>query len=178
LKISSFDTAILEEPERFISYAISENPNIKDFGDFKSALDEGMKKPKGEITEATYINLFEHKNVKETIAENVDSKEYDKLYGDGNIVKREVVGKQVITITEPKVHTRGYVKNNKSVRAYDRGYKRWTNSEKLFIQTRVERKVTPSKIAQEYNMHFKSNPRTKSSLTSKISKSGKSFSNK
>jgi hypothetical protein len=176
--MSSFDTAILDEPERFIGYAISKNPNIKDFSDFKSAFEEGLEHSHGEVSEQTYITLFEHDNVKLTIKENVDNDEYDKLYGDGNIVKREVVGKQVITITEPKVHTREYVKNNKSVRAYDRGYKRWTNSEKLFIQTRVERKVTPSKIAQEYNMHFKSNPRTKSSLTSKISKSGKSFSNK
>lgn len=175
---NSFDEALISDQDRFCEYALKENNNIKDFGDFKEALLNGLKNNHGEISEQTFVTLFENEKVKLTIRDNVDSNEYDKLYGDGNIVKKEVVGKQVITITEPKVHTKSYIKNNKPVREYNRGYKKWTNSEKLFIQARVERKVTPSKIAQEYNMHFKSSPRTKSSLTSKISKSGKSFSNK
>lgn len=175
---NSFDDAITSEPERFISYALKSNSNIKDFNDFKVALDDGLEHSHGEVSEQTYITLFEHPTTKEAIKENVDSDEYEKLYGDGNIVKREVVGKQVITITTPKIHTKSYYKQGKPVQSYNKTYKRWTNSERLFIQTRVEKKISPSKIAQEYNMHFKTNPRTKSSLTSKISKSSKSFSNK
>lgn len=176
---NSFDDAIISDQDRFCEYALLENPNIQDFSDFQNALYDGLKNSHGEISETTIITLFENQKVKEAIKDNVDSDEYEKLYGNGVLVRREPVGKkQVITIIETKVHIRSYTRKGQPIQSYNKGYRKWTTAENLFVQTRVEKKISVSQITQEYNMHFTKSPRTKSSLTSKISKSSKSFNHK
>lgn len=168
--LSSFDEAILDEPERFIGYAFEENPTLSDFGEFSKALEDGIKVPKGEISEQTKIDLFENRETSRRIRGNVSDEEYDKLYGDGLIVKREVIGTKVITIAQPKIKSKGYItrRTPKPVSAYERGKPiRFTPAEIKFLQVRKIKKITPKQIIAQYDTHFKIK-RTKSSLSSKI----------
>jgi hypothetical protein len=167
--MSSFDEAITEEPKRFIGYAFDKNPNISDFGEFSKALEESMIG--GEISEQTKIDLFEDNETKERIKENVSKEEFEKLYTDGDIVKREVIKGKVITITRPKIISKGYItkRTPKPIASYERGKPiKFTKAEARFLSIRKAKKLTPKVVIAQYNTHFKTNPRTASSIKSKF----------
>jgi len=167
---NSFDTAILDEPERFIEYAFKNNPDISHFGEFKQALDLGIAHAKGDIDEQTIISLFDHPKTKELIKGNVSSTEYQQLYGDGNVVQRvAVTPTKMVTITYKKIQIKSHQRAGHSVKTYAKGYKKWTPAETKFLKLRkVDKKLSPKKIMAEYNQHFKNTPRTESSLKTKI----------
>lgn len=168
--MTSLDEAISDEPKRFIGYAFDKNPNISDFDDFKKALEEGIA-PSGEISEQTTIDLFEKDETKKRIKENVSEKEFEKLYTDGDIVKREVIKGKVITIIHPKIISKGYVtkRTPKPIVSYERGKPiRFTKAEARFLSVRKIKKITPKEVVNQFNTHFKANPRTASSLKSKF----------
>jgi len=167
--MSSFDEAILDEPRRFIGYAFDKNPNISDFREFSKALEESMMG--GEISEQTKIDLFEDNETKERIKENVSKEEFEKLYTDGDIVKREVIKGKVITIIHPKIKMKGYVtkRTPKPIVSYERGKPiKFTKAEARFLSVRKAKKITPKEVFAQYNIHFKVNPRTASSIKSKF----------
>jgi hypothetical protein len=163
---NSFDRAILEEPDRFITGIKAGNPS--NLAEFEQALYDYLQAPKGEISKDTIIALFEMKETKEAIKKNVSDEEYEKLYGDGIKVTRQVVGKKIITISTPKISVQRHRWRNKYVPAYNRSYVKWQTSEIKFLKVRKVRKIPASKIVQEYNKHFKINPRTSSSISTKL----------
>jgi hypothetical protein len=168
---NSLDVAVEEEPQRFGKYAFENNPNIKNLSDFRKALISAFNTDRGshaEFSEQNIVRLFESRAVKDLIKENVSAEEYDKLYGDGYFVKREVVGKKIITITEPKISIHSHTRAGHKIKAYNKGYRRWTNVEIKFLQVRKARKLSPKKIIGEYNTHFKTNLRTSSSIKTKV----------
>lgn len=166
---SSFDEAILQEPERFIGYAFDNNKDISHFGDFKNALNGGFANNKGFIDEETYIELFEHPLTKSKVKENVTQSDYEKLYGDGHIVERMAVSPtRMVTIVTPKIKTKSYTRNGKVVKAYNRGFKKWSPAESQFIKVRKEKGVTTKQIIKEFNAHYKQNARSSSSIKAKI----------
>lgn len=180
---NSFDEAIEQEPRRFIGYAFEENPNISDFREFSQALEDGIKVPKGEISEQTKINLFESPETKDRIRNSLRStsenekeadRKFDQLYGDGVLVKRQVVRKRVITITRPKIRSSGYVtkRTSKPVPSYSRGKPlKFSPAEARFLRIRKIKKLTPKQVINEYNTHFKGRERTESSIKSKFYRS-------
>lgn len=167
--MSSFDEAILQEPDRFIGYAFGHNDKISNFGEFKNALNSGIDHAKGHIDEQTVINLFERPETKRKIKENVTQDEYEDLYGDGNIVQREAVSptKAVVVVT-PKVKVANHNRGGKVVKNYNRGFRKWSPAEAKFLQVRKQRGLTPKQTIREFNAHFEDTPRSQSSIKTKI----------
>jgi hypothetical protein len=168
--MTSFDDLIVEkEPDRFIKKAFEENPNIKNLAEFREALEGYLKAPKGDISAETFVRLFESQAVKDLIKENVSAEEYDKLYGDGLFVKREVVGRRIVTITQPKISIHSHTRAGIKVRAYSKSYRKWKPSEIKFLSVRKkQKKLTSKQIITEYNKHFRENPRSSSSIKTKV----------
>lgn len=166
----SFSDAVDDEPERFVGYAFEENPNIKNLEDFEEAFKEAFNTPNGENTKLhaeDILALWNSKACKDKISENVSDKEMDNLYGDGILVKREVVGKKIITISEPKISVKSYSREGVSIKSYAKGYKKWTNLEKRFLQVRKAKKLSIKQTIQDYERHFAKSPRSSSSLKTK-----------
>ena len=167
--MTSFDDAILDEPKRFIGYAFQNNPKISDWGEFKSALNEGIAHGKGDIDEQTIINLFENSETKHLIKSNVSNEEYEKLYGDGELDRRIAISpKKMVVIKTKKSHTKRYKRSGIVIHGYNRGYRRWSPAEAKFLSIRKKRKLAPQQIISEYNQHFKAEGRTSSSIKTKI----------
>jgi len=170
LFMTSLDVAIRDEPARFVKYAFENNPNIKNLDDFRRAFKIAFDTDRGnhaDFNDQNIVDLFESKECKDLIKENVSEKEYDKLYGDGLFVKREVIGKKIITITEPKISVGYHIRAGHKIRAYNKGYRKFTNLEKKFLQVRKTKKVSVKMVIKEYETHFKSSPRSVSSLRTK-----------
>ena len=168
---NSLDVAVEEEPQRFVKYAFENNPNIKDLSDFRRALFSAFNTDRGshaDFSEQNIVRLFESQAVKDLIKENVSDEEYEKLYGDGLIVKREIIGKKIITIIEPKIAVHSHIRAGHKIKAYNKGYRKFTNVEIKFLQVRKARRLSPKQIIGEYNTHFKTNLRTSSSIKTKI----------
>jgi len=170
---TSFSDAILEEPDRFVNYAFAVDPKIKDFSDFDEAFRLAFDTPNGQnanISSEDIIKLFESTYCKSKIKDNVSSKEYDRLYGDGMIVERTPANKnQVVTITGEKVSVKSHKWKGKEIKPYSKIKSRpYSNAEIKYIQARKQKGVKASKIIKDYETHFSKNPRTKSSIRSKI----------
>lgn len=173
-KFDSFTQAIKDrgEAERFINYAFKKNPNIKDFNDFQDAFYSAFNTEQGKNTKATddsLIVLFEDNYTKSLLKKNTNKEEFEEVYGDGNKVERIATKKGVITITIPKIKSKGYTRNGKAIRGYARAKpRRWTNPEIKFLQVRKGRKIPTKKIVSEFEEKFNKNNRTKISITSKL----------
>lgn len=169
----SFSDVLETEAERIIESVFSENPNIKNFEDFDNAFREKWNTPKGEnakITAEDIVNLFNTKECKDRIKENVSDKELEDLYGDGMKVTRQAVSKtKVVTITYKKIPIHSYTRAGVKVKAYSKGYRKWKPLELKFLSIRKkEKKLTPKQIISQYNAHFKENPRSSSSIKTKL----------
>lgn len=169
----SFSEVVEQEPERLVAYAFERNPHIKDFSDFDNAFREVFNTPLGEnakIDSDDIIKLFDSQPCKQRIKQNIDSKEYEKLFGDGVIVQRLPLTKtKVTTITYERIKVKSYAnKRGVHFKPYSKGYKKWNDKEINFLKIQKQKKISPNKIFTNYNTRFKENPRTKSSITTKI----------
>jgi len=170
----TFKEYFMDEPERFSDYAFKENPDIKNFEDFSNAMFKAFDTEAGKNTGMTtddLISLFETSHVKSKIGKNTTDKEYDQLYGDGNKVERIAVSeKKVITISIPQIQKSGYrTKKGKNIPSYKSSKpRRFTPVETKFLQVRKAKKIPSKQIIRNYEQHFSKNPRTSSSLRTKI----------
>jgi hypothetical protein len=171
----SLDKAIREEPERFIDHAFKDNPDIKDLNDFRNALCSAFDTERGrrageKFDESIIVDLFESPECRKRIEENVGEKEADKLYGEVKRGEFELVQDGIPKfISTPKAFKiGGYTRGGKVVKPYNKGYRKWSNSETKFIQVRKAKKLSPKKIIYDYNEHFKQSRRSSSSLKTKI----------
>jgi hypothetical protein len=174
-KIKSFSEAILQEPERFLSYVFKGGRAIKNFEDFDKAFRAEFDTPLGRNTKLDsddMIVLFETPECKKLMKDQVNEEEYEQLYGDGIVVEREAISKRkIITIRNPKIEKKSYVnpRTNRPVKAYVSGKpRRFNNLQTKFLQTRKQKGLTRSQIFKEYEQSFPSEPRTKSSINSKL----------
>lgn len=175
--MSSFDDAIMEEPDRFIGYAYKNNPNLKNFGDFKNAFlyEFGQPEERNAIDEYTLIKLFESNENKRRIKRNIDEKEFEALFGDGHVVQRMPTSeKKMVVLTEKKVHKKSYeTKKGTTVKAYNstkpRKFKPLQIKLIKSLKQRVHTKqITIDEATKVYNSSFPNEPRTKSSIQSKM----------
>jgi hypothetical protein len=169
----TFKEYFMDEPERFSDYAFKENPDIKNFEDFSNAMFKAFDTEAGKNTGMTtddLISLFETSYVKSKIGNNVSDEEFDNLYGNGNKVERIAISeKKVITISIPKISSKGYTRKGKPITRYSRTKPRkFTPVETKFLQVRKAKKIPSKQIIRNYEQHFSKNPRTSSSLKSKI----------
>jgi len=170
--------------ERFVVHAHRENSNIKDFGDFSSALFSAFDTEKGKkaskwFNEDELIELFVSPENEREITRNISQKEYNDMVKSIRNTEVEVnrkvpVGKvikprQVKSLLVPKKskvipHSR----SGKTIKTYNRGFKTWTPAEAKFLGVRKTRNLPANQIIAEYNEHFKDNPRSSSSIKTKI----------
>jgi hypothetical protein len=167
----SFSEAIIEEPARFLKYV--DFSQVKDFGDFDNLFREAFDTSNGanaNIDASDMIALFETPECKALMRENVSSKQFDEMYGDGVVVRREAPSKnKVVTITAERVTVKPHTWKGKSIKPYNKGKpKPFSNAEVKFIQVRKQKGITTKKIISQYQQHFKKDERTSSSLRSKV----------
>lgn len=174
--ISRYLNVDKEIVKRFVGYAFDENPNIRDLSDFREAFFDAFDTEQGDhavknIDEQDIIQLFESRECKNLIKNNVSDAEYEKLYGDGNVVKREVAGvtkPKIITITQPRVKRAEYVRKGRKIKGYNATYRKWTTPELKFLQARKQKKISVKNTIAEFNQHFKGKERTTSSIKTKM----------
>lgn len=169
--MTSFDDAIELEKERFVGYAFKENENISEFSEFKNALNSYFKDSHAPFQEQHFIDLFESKECKERMKENVSPQQLEALYGDGLIIRREAISnKRMVVLSGKKINVRSYKTRKGQVkRASVRlEARKWSGVELKFIQARKVKGIKPSKIFVDYNKHFSSSPRSKSSLKTRF----------
>lgn len=175
--------------QQLAQYGIDNNPNMKDFSDFKEALiTELSSTPQGQgavnyLTEEELVELFKQSNVRETIENNIGEKEADEIYlradrTDFVVARKVSVGKRIrqreikVWIVGKPVKSKGYVRKGKTITSYSRAYNRWDTPQIKFLSQQrkllKQKKTTTSKIAFEYNKEFKENLRSKSSVQSKL----------
>lgn len=168
-----------EEPEmkeRFAKYAIQENPRMSDFGEFVTALDNAFATSKGQVakrhfTDDVYKELFESRQVRDTIANNVTQEELEQIYSEeksGNVEVQKDGTQVVAHIKRDKVGVRSSTRNGKTIRAYTRGYKPFTQSQTRFLKVRKVKGVPKKDIIVQYNQHYKNEQRSSSSLKTKL----------
>lgn len=163
-----------EEVRRILDgYVFKENPNIKDFGDFEIAFRTAFNSPKGEnssITTDTILGFFQTDYAKKEIGKNLTDKEYDEVYGDGTeVIYTSPRDRSVKVVQIPRVKSKGYQKGGKTIKPYLKTKQRaYSPAETKFILVRKQKGLKPKQISSEYNRHFSNNPRTTSSIKSKV----------
>lgn len=170
----SITDAMQQEPARFLDKIFGYEGDIKTFPEFRDAFIGAFNTPRGrnakidEVNEQAIIDLFEGEECKKEMKNKLPAKDYEKLYGDGVMVQREVVGKKVVTITRPKISVKSYSKKGRTIPAYNKGYQRWKPAEVRFLKVRKAKKISPKQIINQYNAHFSGHERTESSLKTKV----------
>lgn len=178
---------LMKEPEmrkRFVKKALEEDSNIKDFGDFTDAFLRAFNTAKGKgalswMDEDEMVLLFKEDEVRSVIERNIGKKKAEEIYEiadrtDLVVTRAKPVGEKIsprqfrttIAVKQVKVPTHTW--KGKKIGGYSRGFQRWTPAQMKFIQVRKEQNLTPKQIAHEYNKQFKSAPRSKSSISSKV----------
>jgi hypothetical protein len=176
--------SIREATDRFVQIAFVENPNIKDLSDFKDALMKAFNTERGghatgQFNDEEFLHFFNSRECRELIRQNVDEKEYNRLYGE---VKRGEVyverakpkgvpikaGQVAIIHIEKKISIKTHTRAGLKIRAYSKGYKKWTNSEIRFLQVRKVKKLSVKQIQYQYNQHYQEAERSPSSIKSKV----------
>lgn len=178
-----------EMTKRFINHAFSLNPNISSFSDFSDALFNSFNTVQGKNASRHFNDdetkfLFEQRETQQRINNNRKRQGKGKIEDDEDleVIRETNKGKdikatQVLVVQTPKtVEHKAYVRKNKIINPYKSTKpQRFTSAQKNFLAVRKiklkQKKTTVSKIAYEYNKHFKDNPRTRDSIKSKIYKS-------
>lgn len=173
----SFSDVIETESSRLTDSIFEENPNIKSYEEFESAFWEKFNTAKGQnaqISSDDIVRLFNTSECKAKMKENTTAQEYDKAYGDGDFVQRVPVTKtKVVTISVPRVAVPSYTRHGRPVKPYSRGKANpFTPAQILFLKQRTGR--PPRDTIAQYNSHFSENPRTSSSIMTKVYRLGKS----
>jgi hypothetical protein len=169
----SFSDVLEDEADRILDSIWEENPKIKNFEDFDNAFREKWNSPKGEnakITADDVVKLFNTKECKNKIKENVSDEELEELYGDGMKIERQAVSKtKVVTIIYKKIHIHSHIRAGIKVKSYSKGYTKWKPLELKFLSIRKkDKKLTPKQIISQYNAHFKEGARSSSSIKTQI----------
>lgn len=168
--------------EGIVNKLFSQN-KITSYEEFRDALFNYFDTPHGAnamIDDDDAITLFNKDEVKDRIKENTTKEEYEEAYGDGSGVIRTAIQKKEVKITKtiyyPKVEVHPYKRAGKPIKPYSRAKgRRWTTPEINFISQRQDR--PPRQVASEFNSHFFNQPRTESSISTKVSRTrGKTFS--
>lgn len=163
--------AIEEEPERFVNYAFNENSNIKDFSSFKDAMLDAFNTPQGKnaypyFNDSELKAIFESEPMKEKLRANLSDEELQDIYEQVDrdevefqrkVPKGEKTNKSdiVVVVTPKNVHTSSYRRSGREIRAYNKGYTKWSRSEIQFLKARKARNIKPKQVIKEYNEHFK-----------------------
>jgi hypothetical protein len=183
--MTSFTDLIRDSPKeanRLSTYALKQNPNMKNFREFEDALKEAFSvDPRGQgalnfINDEESVLLFETKTIQDAIRENA-GEDYANAIQDAHnyeVIRKVPKGQptkksDIYLIKSPRqIETKSHTREGQSIKSYQKGYRGWANSERAFVQARVEKKLTPKQIINEYNQHFKNNQRTASSIKTKM----------
>jgi len=164
------------ERERLASYALKQNPQMKDFGDFKDAFLDAFSIRQGRnfpfLDDEHLKKIWETNTVQETIFQNNPegqekeeerAKDFELIRGDGKLFEAKM-------IYAPKRITKKEYTTTKGihVKGYQSGYRKWTPAQTKFIASRKARKITNEQIIREYNAHFNKEQRSSESIKSKI----------
>jgi hypothetical protein len=173
--------------ERLAEYGAKDY--IKDFADFKEALiNELSGTPQGQgainfLSEEELVELFKQPNVREKIVMNVGEEEANEIYmraerTDFVVTRKVKLGKPTkqrdikLWVVGKPIKSKGYVRKGKTITGYSRAYNRWTSPQTNYLKQQrtllKQKKITTSQIAFEYNKEFKDNPRSSSSIQSKL----------
>lgn len=161
-----------EMRERFVAQAFTTNPNIKDLGEFEDALLSGFATEKGRnasrwFNDEVIMELFDSQENRNKISSNISNEEFQRIFNSDERPTPQRQQQQV-TIQIQKAKVKSYNRNGVEVKAYDRTFKKWSTAEAKFLSVRKSKKLTPKQIVSEYNAHFKDNPRTTSSIKTKV----------
>lgn len=169
------------ERERLASYALKQNPRMKDFGDFKEALLDAFSIGRGKnfpFLDDEYIKkLFESTTIQETIFQNnpegydeanQEAKDFQLVRGDGRLYEARMIYAPKRVVKTP------YVRDGKRIKTYESTYSKWTPAQKKFIDAELARKTTTKEIIRKYNIHFASQNKTPSSIKTRIYRQKKS----
>lgn len=187
-KGSSLVTYLRNYPDmvkRFVGYAFNENPNIKDRGDFLTALSNAWNSPEWTNGVLAGLNddevnfLFNSSECKDKIKNNLSEKDYEKIFEEEDrgeyLVERakpkgqKIQPKQIkVFRIEKKITKKHHIRAGVSIPAYNSSYNKWTKQEAKFIQIRKVKKMPIKQIIYAYNSHYKGNERTLSSVRTKI----------
>jgi hypothetical protein len=169
---SSFSDVVEGEADRLLIYVFGENKdkgNIKDFSDFREKFLRKFNSPNGKnamVDEEDLIKLFQTPECKKIMREQVSEKEYDNLYGDGIVVKREPIPDKRFGYTETISKK---VKVTRGTKTYSRTNTKWSGSQEEFIKVRKQKKISNSQIIKEFEERYKEkNPKTHSAIRNKI----------
>lgn len=170
--------------QRFIDHAFKNDPDIQDLNDFKNALFRAFDTQRGInanrwFNDDEVIELFDSSECREEIRLNISDEEFKKIYGEVSKGELEVqrvlpkgqsiVSRQVRVVSiQKKISVNPYTRLGKNIKTYNRGFQRWKPAEVKFIQVRKMQKISPKKIIYEYNQHFKTTPRSSSSVRTKL----------
>ena len=166
---------IREEDElrrRFVGYAFDQDGTIKDFGDFEDALFSAFNTDTGKrasqfFNEDVLLELFNSQECRQKMMGNLSNAEFQRIFGEG--VKIEPRPKEEIIIVQPKVvEVKNYERNGKEIQGYKKSYRGWTPAQAKFLSVRKNKKISPKEIVTEFNEHFKDNPRSASSIKTKV----------
>ena len=170
--------------QRIINKTFLEDNKIKTLDDFRSALFRAFDTQRGENASKWFnsdevLFLFQTEACKEKIEGNLSEAEFDQLYGE--IKKGEFELNRAVPMGQPisekqtasafvpkKIVVHGYTKAGKPIKAYHKGYAKWTSAEMKFIKVRKRRGLAPKEITIAYNRHFNQNTRSSSSIKTKV----------
>lgn len=169
--------------QQLASYGVSND--MKDFGDFKrnifSSLNE-TSSGQGALSfmgEDELVELFKQPNVKEQLERNIGKNKSDEIYGIANrtdfvVTREKPIGQKVtqrqvhVFVADKNVKISSHTRSGRRITPYSRGFSKWSPAQTRFIKVRKAKKISPKQIAYEYNKQFQENPRSKSSISTKV----------
>jgi len=171
---------------RVAEECIKQNPYIKDLEDLRIAMYGGMNTKQGNnysghLDEEDLLTLFENPKIKHQLKQNNSEKDYKRMFEEEqegyyeveNVRRGKKVRKvgQIVRI-EKKIVARAYVRDGKQVRGYNRSKRRiWTPADVRFLRVRKAQNKSVADIVREYNQKYKDNPRSRSSIKTKVYRS-------
>jgi hypothetical protein len=168
--------------ERAIEHAFKQNPHIVSYEQLVEAFitaydtDKGqriIKKWNDEESRALWETDEVQRRVKENrgVDESEDISDEDMEFE----VERKVPKGQptrpsdIVVVKTPKpIRASGYAMQGTPRKGYARGYNKWTNAEKKFVQVRKAKGYSSHDIMKEYNEVFRDRQRSESSVKSQI----------
>jgi hypothetical protein len=174
---------VREDPEiisRFVIGAFAKNPNISSLAEFKDALGsaERLDRATKILGDEAIMDLFDSEDTKSRIRQNLTQEEFEERYDEASntfIQRKKPLGQKVtareiklVTITRPSFSVKKYTKLGKEIRGYKKTYAKWSNSSIRFLSIRKLKGISTHQIAWEYNNYFRQNPRSSSSISTRL----------
>lgn len=160
-----------EMRERFVAQAFSNNPKISDLGEFEDALFSAFATEKGKnasrwFNDEVIMELFDSQETRTKIRMNISDAEFERIYGEDGF--KMPPRPEVVVAPQPVTRVKGYSRDGAIVKGYTRTFNNWTKAEARFLRVRKNKKLTPKQTVAEFNEHFKDNPRSASSIKTKM----------